>query len=333
MKTITVAIAAALAAPALAVPQNPWKVAPHRAGFMPKDYTVNGWKGWGAGWSHATQYGTGWSSTSPPQTSSVTSSPVTSSLPPTIASSPTLSPSYITYTVLSTDTMTITACPSSVTDCLEEQKTTFTSCTTYPASVTTDTVYVTITDVVTSDIVYTVTNELDSTVVVTDLITDTVTTSCTTGWAAWTTYTFDSDKTTATEFPTAPDTTRAVPSMSTSLAPPPPPFSSYVTSPTEASSSGPWIPSSIPTSLQSGPPSWTSSAWSSNSWTPTSSIASPTSTGLVPHISPGFEPACTRVPIPGCVPCEGQPGNDPNAWCGFDINTDYYESWPQTCKL
>ena len=33
-----------------------------------------------------------------------------------------------------------------------------------------------------------------------------------------------------------------------------------------------------------------------------------------------------------CVPCEGQPGSDPTTFCGFDINTDYYQNVPKTCN-
>ncbi|OCK98434.1 laccase-like multicopper oxidase [Cenococcum geophilum 1.58] len=44
--------------------------------------------------------------------------------------------------------------------------------------------------------------------------------------------------------------------------------------------------------------------------------------------------SCTTKPTSTalCIPCEGQPGVDPNNFCGFDINTDYYENVPKTCK-
>jgi FtsP/CotA-like multicopper oxidase with cupredoxin domain len=34
---------------------------------------------------------------------------------------------------------------------------------------------------------------------------------------------------------------------------------------------------------------------------------------------------------PGCVPCEGQPGKDPNSFCGYTIHDNSYEHTPQTC--
>ncbi|KAF1981848.1 multicopper oxidase [Aulographum hederae CBS 113979] len=41
----------------------------------------------------------------------------------------------------------------------------------------------------------------------------------------------------------------------------------------------------------------------------------------------------TASTIPGCVPCEGQPGSDPDTWCGLDINTNYYKEVPKTCRI
>ncbi|KAF2396900.1 hypothetical protein EJ06DRAFT_177362 [Trichodelitschia bisporula] len=49
--------------------------------------------------------------------------------------------------------------------------------------------------------------------------------------------------------------------------------------------------------------------------------------------------ACTAAPVlaagalPDCVPCEGQPGNDPDDWCGLDIYTNFYEEAPKTCRV
>jgi hypothetical protein len=37
--------------------------------------------------------------------------------------------------------------------------------------------------------------------------------------------------------------------------------------------------------------------------------------------------------LPNCTPCEGQPGSDPESFCGFDINTNFYENTPITCKV
>ena len=44
--------------------------------------------------------------------------------------------------------------------------------------------------------------------------------------------------------------------------------------------------------------------------------------------------SCTTKPTSTalCIPCEGQPGVDPTNFCGFDINTDYYQNVPKTCK-
>lgn len=33
-----------------------------------------------------------------------------------------------------------------------------------------------------------------------------------------------------------------------------------------------------------------------------------------------------------CTPCEGQPGSDPEKWCGYTIHDDWYEVTPKTCK-
>ncbi len=33
-----------------------------------------------------------------------------------------------------------------------------------------------------------------------------------------------------------------------------------------------------------------------------------------------------------CVPCQGQPGSDPEKWCGYDINDNWYSVTPKTCK-
>ncbi|KAK5167025.1 uncharacterized protein LTR77_007754 [Saxophila tyrrhenica] len=62
-------------------------------------------------------------------------------------------------------------------------------------------------------------------------------------------------------------------------------------------------------------PTGTSYSSSSYSLIPTgsSSSAAPTGTGA-------------------CVPCEGQPGNDPEKWCGYDINDNWYAVTPKTCR-
>ncbi|KAF2760204.1 multicopper oxidase [Pseudovirgaria hyperparasitica] len=35
---------------------------------------------------------------------------------------------------------------------------------------------------------------------------------------------------------------------------------------------------------------------------------------------------------PHCVPCEGQPGKNPDEWCGLTIHTNYYKEIPKTCR-
>jgi len=313
MKTSSWSLAAALVGPAVAVPQNPWKNIAHKPGFMPKYYSVPQWQGWGSGWGTGATTATSFSFISL-NTNTSTVSPSTTSWSNSASTTPapivTVAPSYTTYTVIDTETLTITACPASITDCPETEKTTWISCSTHAPSVVTDTIYVTATliETTTAETSIIVTAESDSTVVVYE--TDTFTTSCsTTGWAAMTTYTVDSDKTTPTTFPVVSDTTRAAPTMPSSIS------NTYsVSSSWSGVASSPWM-------IATGSPA-------SSAWVP---ISSASSAGPVPTIVPGFEPACTRAPIPGCIPCEGLPGNDPATWCGLDLNTDYYETWPITC--
>lgn len=47
----------------------------------------------------------------------------------------------------------------------------------------------------------------------------------------------------------------------------------------------------------------------------------------------GYENICSVEQTPNCIPCEGQPGNDPDKWCGLDLTTNYYEDSPKTCRL
>ncbi|KAK8152597.1 Cupredoxin [Phyllosticta citrichinensis] len=42
--------------------------------------------------------------------------------------------------------------------------------------------------------------------------------------------------------------------------------------------------------------------------------------------------SASASPSASCTPCEGQPGSDPDSYCGYDINTDYYEFVPKTCR-
>jgi len=304
-------LVAALAAPAMAVPHNPWEAFAHKPGFMPKYYNADGWKGWGAGWSDGKDAETPSAAATSWQTnSSLTSSSTATSPFPNIL----VTPSPTTYTVVNTFTLTVEACPSWARYCPVEQKTTFTTTVTNP-QITTDTVYVTITDVETmTDVQTTVVAGPGTTIVVLETETDYVTTSCTTGWGIMTTQTFDSTKSQITPFSVA-DTTRSIPEMPTG-------------------SSTALVVSSVMWSSSSIAP-WGSkpSQWTGSSWAPSFIAPSQIATGVVPSISPGFAPACTRVPIPGCKPCDGFPGSDPYEYCGLTIETDYYEAWPQTCKF
>lgn len=300
-------LVAALAVPAVAVPHNPWEAFAHKPGFMPKYYNADGWKGWGAGWSAEHDANT-------PSTAS-TSWQTNSTLSATLSSSSTaLTPSPTTYTVINTYTLTVEACPSWARDCPAEQKTTFTSTITNP-QITTDTVYVTITDVETmTEVQTTVVAGPDTTVVVLETEIDYVTTSCTTGWGIMTTQTFDSTRSQITSFSVT-DTTRSIPEMPTSSS-----TATIVSSAIwQSSSIAPW--SSKPSQL------------TGSSWAPSFMAPSTTATVALPSISPGFAPACIRVPVPGCKPCDGFPGSDPDEYCGLTIETDYYETWPQTCKF
>jgi hypothetical protein len=279
MKTTSWSLAATFIGSAAALPNHPWKAYAHKPGFAPKGHN-------GPVWHY------------PHENSSVWSAPGTAVSSTSKAGYTTVNvlPSLTTYTVVSTDVVTITACPSTVTDCPDHEKTTWTSLTTYSPSITTDTVYVTQFATVTEDTVITVTTESDSTVVVIETELATATTTCTeTGWGAMTTYAVDSSMTRPTAFPVASDTTRAFPIMSAL-----------------SSTALPFVAGGQPVA--------------------SSPLSAPSST-FTPSVYPGFEPACTRVPIPGCKPCEGQPGNDPDTYCGLDIETDYYETWPLTCKL
>jgi hypothetical protein len=287
MKTTSWSLAAAFIGPAAALPNNPWRAYAHKPGFAPKGHN-------GPVWHYPGQ-----NVTTPSSTVDVAPSSSSSARYTTVN----VLPSLTTYTVVSTDLVTITECPSTVTDCPEHEKTTWTSQTTYSPSVVIDTVYVTQVATVTEDTVITITTESDSTVVIVTTELATATTSCTqTGWGAMTTFTFESDKTKATAFPVASDTTRAIPTMPI------------------LSSTWSAVPNSAPTYVPSD-------------WPVASSSSSAPAATFTPSVYPGFEPACTRVPIPGCKPCEGQPGNDPDTYCGLDINTDYYETWPLTCML
>ncbi|CAK4033978.1 hypothetical protein AC578_435 [Lecanosticta acicola] len=54
---------------------------------------------------------------------------------------------------------------------------------------------------------------------------------------------------------------------------------------------------------------------------PTSTCSKPTAT---PMVNGTFE---------HCVPCEGQPGSDPDNFCGYTIHDNWYEVTPKTCRV
>lgn len=53
---------------------------------------------------------------------------------------------------------------------------------------------------------------------------------------------------------------------------------------------------------------------------PTRPVYSPTTSGFLP------------APTDNCVPCKGQPGNDPDSYCGYTINDDWMKVTPITCR-
>ncbi|KAK3700910.1 hypothetical protein LTR37_015713 [Vermiconidia calcicola] len=68
------------------------------------------------------------------------------------------------------------------------------------------------------------------------------------------------------------------------------------------------------------------------------------SASLPPYPNPSGHASSSYYPNPtgtqpaqpsgtgNCVPCQGQPGNDPEKWCGYTINDNWYEVMPKTCK-
>ncbi|KAF2453738.1 multicopper oxidase-domain-containing protein [Lineolata rhizophorae] len=102
---------------------------------------------------------------------------------------------------------------------------------------------------------------------------------------------------------------------------------SYTESSTESS-----IPSSTPTGGPTSPPlscpdddGEDASLSSSTSATVTYTNSSTTATATGECTTP------TPFEEEGCVRCEGQPGDD--QWCGYDIDTDYYQHVPITCEV
>lgn len=52
------------------------------------------------------------------------------------------------------------------------------------------------------------------------------------------------------------------------------------------------------------------------------------------HNGPGSEASCTSKPkqTDFCIPCDGQPGNDPNNFCGYTVHDNSYKVTPKTCR-
>ncbi|KXT07393.1 hypothetical protein AC578_435 [Pseudocercospora eumusae] len=48
--------------------------------------------------------------------------------------------------------------------------------------------------------------------------------------------------------------------------------------------------------------------------------------------SPSSTMSAKPTSTEACVPCKGQPGNDPDNWCGYTIHDNYYEVMPITCR-
>ncbi|KAJ9667384.1 hypothetical protein H2201_002585 [Coniosporium apollinis] len=114
--------------------------------------------------------------------------------------------------------------------------------------------------------------------------------------------------------------------------------------------------SSNGSSVNSSSPSVTSIRWSNSSSSITAAPFSPSSeysstitaisnvtssavTANVTSSSNTWGPsACSsRNALPTgyddrCIPCEGQPGNDPNSWCGLTINDSIFQVYPKTCN-
>ena len=90
--------------------------------------------------------------------------------------------------------------------------------------------------------------------------------------------------------------------------------------------SGAWPSGSAP-AYSSGPagyPSGSSPPYPYPSGHPSSS-AYPSSfgpTGTAPSSPTGTS----------CIPCQGQPGNNPEEWCGYTIHDNWYKVTPKTCK-
>ncbi|KAL2353497.1 Cupredoxin [Cryomyces antarcticus] len=95
-------------------------------------------------------------------------------------------------------------------------------------------------------------------------------------------------------------------------------------------SAGPTAPVSSSTGSAT---SSTASVGSSSSASVSSGSTSASSSSSSPVVSPVTGSTSRSASASSsCIPCEGQPGNDPNSYCGYDINTNYYQHVPKTCR-
>lgn len=69
----------------------------------------------------------------------------------------------------------------------------------------------------------------------------------------------------------------------------------------------------------------------SSSTTSASASSSSSSSSSASSTTCGTVPTYTAGTLPNCVPCQGQPGT--GQFCGYDINTNYYENYPITCNV
>ena len=96
-----------------------------------------------------------------------------------------------------------------------------------------------------------------------------------------------------------------------------------------SSSGGPISGSGLPYPSSSGAapypyPSGSGSA----SYYPSGSGVSYSSSYFPTGVSSSAYPTSTG----DCVPCQGQPGKNPEEWCGYDIHDNWYAVTPKTCK-
>jgi FtsP/CotA-like multicopper oxidase with cupredoxin domain len=114
--------------------------------------------------------------------------------------------------------------------------------------------------------------------------------------------------------------------------------SSYTTYTTTCSENGTSVIHTHSAPITTGPsssiPSNSANATSSFPTAPiTASSSSSSSVSTTSSSSTSSSSTCGVKPTPSaCIPCEGQPGPDPEKWCGYTANDDPYAVMPQTCR-